>query len=96
MNILDPFRCFLFTQLDFCAFSVDKCNATVKTISSKMEAISWLPLTLASKMAVYLKNIQNSHRHDNSYQSEFLFIHDNVYNDYRTVFYHLLHEWMKI
>ena len=39
-NILDPFRRFLFTDLDFCAFPVDKCNATVKTISSKMEAIS--------------------------------------------------------
>ena len=40
MNILDPFRRFLFTHLDFCAFSVEKCNATVKTISCKMEAIS--------------------------------------------------------
>ena len=33
---------------------------------------------------------------DNSYQSELLFIQDNVYNDYRTVFYHLLHQWIKI
>ena len=33
-----------FTHHDFCAFPMDKCNATVKTISSKIEAISWLPL----------------------------------------------------
>ena len=32
----------------------------------------------------------------NSYQPEFLFIQDNVYNHYRKIFYHLLHQWMKI
>ena len=35
----DPFRSFFFTQLDFRACLIDKCNATVQTISSKMEAI---------------------------------------------------------
>ena len=34
--------------------------------------------------AIHLKNIQNSLRQ--FIQSEFLFIRDNVYNDYRTVF----------
>ena len=42
MNILDPFEHFHFTHLDFCPFSAGKCNATVKIISSKMEAIPWL------------------------------------------------------
>ena len=32
---------------------------------------------------------------DNSYKFEFLFLQDNVHNDYRTVFYHLLHQRMK-
>ena len=52
-------------------------------------ATSVLMETLSSKTAVHLKNIQNSRR-------QFLFIYDNVYTDYRTVFYHLLHQWMKI
>ena len=42
-----------------------------------------------------LKKIFKIHT-DNSYQSEFLFIQDNVYTDYRTIFNHLLHQWMKI
>ena len=49
-HILDPFRRFLFTHLDFSLFSVDKCNASVRTISSNMEAISWLPLPCNAAM----------------------------------------------
>ena len=41
-------------------------------------AITALPVTLTLKTAV--------HSYDNSYQSEFLSIQDNVYSDYRTVF----------
>ena len=36
MNILDSFRRFLFTHLDLCAFTMEKCNATFKTISNNM------------------------------------------------------------
>ena len=83
MNILDPFSRFLFTHLDFCAFSVDRCNATVKTISNKMKAISWLHETLKSKTTIHLKNIQNSQR---QFISIRILIH-SVYTDYRTIFY---------
>ena len=57
-------------------------------------ATTALAVKLTSKTVVHLKNIQI--HTDNSYQTEFFFIQDNVYNYYRTVFYHLLHQWMKI
>ena len=57
-------------------------------------ATTALTVTLTSKTAIRFKNIKI--HTENSYQSEFLFIQDNVYNDYRTIFYHLLHQWMKI
>ena len=53
-------------------------------------ATTAIAVTLTLRTAVHLKNIQNSHRQ--SYQSELLFIQDNVYNDERTVFHHLHHE----
>ena len=65
MNILDPFRRFIFTHLDFNAFSMDKCNTTVKTISydgSDFMATAALTVALTLKTTVHLKNIQNSHQ----------------------------------
>ena len=90
MNILDPFRRFLFTHLDFGAFPMDKCYVTVKTISSKMEVISWLPLPCPQRLHKkrrFIYEIFKIHT-NNSYQPKFLFIQDNVYYDYRTIFYH--------
>ena len=49
-------------------------------------ATTALTVTLTSKTAIHI----------NSYQSEFLFIQDNISNDYRKVFHHFLHQWMKI
>ena len=73
MNIL--------THLDFWVFPMGKCNATVKKISSKMEAISWLPLPwrLHSHKKrpfiwKYLKFTSTIHINPNSYSFRIMFI----------------------
>ena len=81
MNILDPFRRFLFTHLDFCPFSVDKCNATVEIISSKMEKISWLNcpddntnIKNGRSFKKYSKFTPKIHINPNSYSFRIIFI----------------------
>ena len=78
MNILDPFRRFLSTHLDFCAFSVDKCNATVKTISSSdIMAITALTVTLvknSGSFKKYSKFTPTIHIKLNSYSFRIMFI----------------------
>ena len=72
---------FLFTHFEFCDFSVDKRKATIKTISHIKSGRSF------KKYSKFTPTI---------HITEFLSIQDNFYTDYRTVFYDLLHQWLKL
>ena len=60
MNIFDTFRRVLFTNLNFCDFPMDKCNATAKTNGGSFKKYSKLTPTI--------------HTNPNSYSFRIMFI----------------------
>ena len=91
-------RTFFLTYLDFIAFPTNKRKSTVKTIYTEMKVISFLTLCWQwdwHKKQWFIFKILKFNTY-NSYQSYFLLFQDNVYKNYRKVFYHLTYKWRKI
>ena len=98
MNILDPFRRFFSLTLIFALFLWTNVMQLSKQFLVRCRRFHGYH---CPDVNTHIKNDDSLKKYSkftpkNSYQSKFLFIQDNVYNDYRTVFYHLLHQWLKI